>query len=178
MRQKFRIDYSKWGIMFVKEVFTHGSTLRLVEKFANLNFFSLESGSEGYLSELKKRTVNQSEIQFFFYPPVPNEKLPDFYAGADVSVWPDWLSIGTFEAQSCGLPLIVSDCSPIMEERVQWGNGLIYRRGNVEDLAGKMHELAIDNELRNEMSRKGRTVIEKELNWDVIGKKFIELVNN
>ena len=165
-----KVNHYKGVHYFVDAAIKLGQTLN------NIAVLVIGSGDSNYLANLKYKASIQSNVRFFFKDLIPNKELPAFYSAADVSVWPDSLSIGTYEAQACEVPLIVSDLSPIMEERVSYGNGLVYSRGNIEDLADKMKYLIVHSQRRAEMARSGRNVIETKLNWDKISDQFIRLV--
>jgi len=108
---------------------------------------------------------------------VANAELPNYFSAADVGVWPRECSISILEAMGCGLPVIVSDL-PAAAERVAWGNGLVYKEGDVEDLCQAMRRLLIDENLRKEMGQRGREVVEKEFSWRVIAQRFLELARD
>ncbi|RLC70733.1 MAG: hypothetical protein DRI26_06535, partial [Chloroflexi bacterium] len=84
--------------------------------------------------------------KFIWIGVVPNAELPKYYSAADIGVWPREVTITQLEAMSCELPIIVAD-NPAAAERVAWGNGLIYKEGDVEDLCRAMKQLLNDEKL-------------------------------
>ncbi len=108
---------------------------------------------------------------------VANAELPKYFSAADVGVWPRECAITIFEAMSCSLPVVVSDL-PAAAERVAWGNGLVYKEGDVKDLCRAMKQLAIDESLRKEMGQRGRKVVEEQFSWKVIAQRFLEIAKN
>ena len=66
-------------------------------------------------------------------------QLPDFYHGGQVLLHPsniDNYPNAVMEAMACGLTVIGSNTTGVVNDRIQHGeNGLIHRMGDVEDLA-------------------------------------------
>ena len=108
---------------------------------------------------------------------VPNAELPKYYSAADIGVWPKEVSITQWEAMSCELPIIVAD-NPAAAERVAWGNGLVYKEGDVKDLYRAMKQLLVDENLRREMGQRSRKIVEERFSWKVIARRFLELVKD
>ena len=63
----------------------------------------------------------------------------------------------------------------MVTELVDNNNGFICQEDDALDLAQQMEKL-LDPELRREMGANGRKLIEEKLNWKVIARQFIELV--
>jgi glycosyltransferase involved in cell wall biosynthesis len=103
-----------------------------------------------------------------------NAHLPGFYSAADIGVWPgDW-SITVLEAASCGLPLILPDREYAWYS-IQNGNGMFFERGNAASLAEMIARLIADDAARNDMGRRSRELIERDLNWGAIARQTIEI---
>ena len=81
------------------------------------------------------------------------------------------------EAAATSLPIIIKQ-SEAMEERISNKNGLMYKEGNVANLRRCVLQLLNDEKLRREMGRRGRELVEKKFNWDVISKQFVEVYKN
>lgn len=135
----------------------------------------LGSGDQSYIELLKSYIFHLKNCKVFIYPMVHNTVLPRFYSAADISIWPLQISIGTFEAQSCGLPLIVAN-TPELLDRISDGNGISYVAGNFYDLADKMAWLFKNVEIRTSMSGAGRAAIENRYNWQSITNQFMSSV--
>jgi glycosyltransferase involved in cell wall biosynthesis len=106
---------------------------------------------------------------------VPNKELYKYYSASDVAIWPRESSLSVFDANACGLPVIVSDTTEA-PERVSNSNGLMYHGNDPIDLAKKMEKL-IDPELREKMGKNGRIITEGKYNWAIIAKQFIDIVS-
>ncbi len=133
------------------------------------------SGEPVYLNYIREMADNIPNSRIFFYSHVPNYELPRFYSASDISIWPCQISIGTYEAQSCGLPLIVAD-TPELLDRISYGNGISYLLGDSTDLAKAMIWLYNNYDIRKQMSKTGRDVIESTYNWQVITQQFMSSV--
>jgi glycosyltransferase involved in cell wall biosynthesis len=70
------------------------------------------------------------------------DDLGDILAGLDAlvipSLWPETFSIVMREAFACGVPVIASDVGALPEGVIDGVNGLVFKRADPDDLAGKM----------------------------------------
>ena len=141
----------------------------------NIMLVVVGGGDKEYIESLKAQAGQQPQPQVRFYPHLQNTEIPAYYSAADVSVWPLEASIGTLEAQSSGLPLIVAD-TPVLLDRIRFGNGAAYRSGDASNLSAKMLDLASKPGLRTEMARKGRAAAVEVLDWRNITEQFMNCV--
>jgi len=132
--------------------------------------------ADGDYKEKIEEIVRENGISsnVLFHDAVPNKELVNYYCAADVGVWPAEISMTMIEATSVGLPIIVTK-SLLTLHRISNKNGLAYEEGDIGDLRKCMRRLSEDEELRKEMGKRGRELVEKELNWDVIAKQFLEV---
>ncbi len=134
------------------------------------------SGASDYIAEMKLRISEvKLDDNFYWVDLTPNSELYRYYSAADISVWPLEVSIGTLEAQSCGLPLVVADV-PILQDRVRHQNGLTYKSPDVQDLVDKLRVLINNPNLCHQMGNVGRLVVKEKYSWRVIARQFVELV--
>jgi 1,2-diacylglycerol 3-alpha-glucosyltransferase len=93
------------------------------------------------------------------------EQLAAFYALSDMLVFPthsDPWGLVVNEAMSCGVPVIASEVAGCTADLVEDGrNGRVIRTGDVERLAQCMSELALKSEMRLQMGRRSREIIER-----------------
>jgi glycosyltransferase involved in cell wall biosynthesis len=152
---------------------------RLLKECSNsgLRILVVGGGPSTYRRHIERdlRTAG-IEGSFIWTGVVPNAELPRYYSAADIGVWPGEVSITQWEAMSCELPIIVAD-NPAAAERVSWGNGLVCREGDAEDLYRAMRELLTNKDAREEMGRIGRRIAEEEVSWKVIAVRFLELAS-
>ncbi len=148
----------------------------LMTKHSNIRVMLVGGGSQSYIEQLKQAIKTKNlEAKFAWHEAVPNEQLYKIYSAADVGVWPYGTSIGMREAMACGLPIIIGERSH-ETELIEYKNGLTYREEDVSDLAQQLEKL-LDNQLRREMSRNSRKLIEDKFNWRIIAEQFIKLVS-
>ncbi len=148
--------------------------VKLMKNNQGVKVLFVGSGFQPYFEKLE-RGIREAgmENKFIWHEAVPNEELYQFYSAADVAVWPRGASISQREAMACGLPIIISEASTVIE-LVDYDNGLICREGDAEHLAQQMEKL-LDPQLRRKMGDNSRRAIEERLSWRVIAKQFIEL---
>lgn len=159
----------------------------VVKTRKNTKLLLIGNGDPKYVSELI-RLSHKLEIanNIVLHPSVPNNELPKFYNAADIGVWPGSRSITIIEAMATGLPVIVARNDPFdnypyahnAKRYLEYENGLSFTRGNVKELASCILYLVDNAKIRNEMSRKSRRLVEDNLNWEVVTKKFLEVYEN
>jgi glycosyltransferase involved in cell wall biosynthesis len=107
-----------------------------------------------------------------FLPALPHNTLPAYYSAADVAVWPFQESMSALDASACQLPVVMRD-SIAGRERTSEGRGRTY--STIPDLTRILDELASNPIVRKDMGRRGREYIERNLDWGVISRRFVEL---
>lgn len=148
---------------------------QLIGRHPNAKILLLGNGPEEYKRRIKQTiSASKQEGSFIWQGAVPNQELVRYYCASDVAVWPRESSLSMYEAMACGLPIIISDKSEVVE-RLKWGNGLSYAGDDPADLALQMEKL-LDQNLRKQLGIKGRRAVENELSWRVIARQFLELV--
>jgi glycosyltransferase involved in cell wall biosynthesis len=129
-----------------------------------------------YLNMLKRKISSaRMSSRFSFIDAVPNKELHEYYSAADVGVWPLQCSMTMLEATACGLPIIISDKSGATE-RATYGNGLLYRESDSNDLEAKI-TLMLDDKLRERMSKKASSYA-KTLCWDDLAARFLDVLES
>ena len=103
--------------------------------------------------------------------------IVEYYCAADIFVFPSFyeaFSLATLEAVASGLPLITTKINGT-EELVKEGyNGFFVKR-DPKDIAEKINILIKDENLRKQMSRNARKLVEKNYTWDICAKKTAEV---
>jgi glycosyltransferase involved in cell wall biosynthesis len=132
------------------------------------------SGPKRYIDEITRIAKEHGILdKMILRPPVPRTELPVFYSAADVGVWPGIPSNSIIEAMSSSLPIIIVDYSSRRHEYDTSGfleneNGLSFAEGSAKGLSSAVQRLADDGELRPNMGRRGRQLVEEKLNWKTI----------
>jgi glycosyltransferase involved in cell wall biosynthesis len=82
------------------------------------------------------------------------------------------------EAASCGRPIVTTDvpgCREIVKDGI---NGFLVPSKDSALLADSLYKLIIDKNLRKEMGRKGRELVERELSAEIVSIKTEQVWNN
>jgi len=181
IRKMYNIDNKDVVYIFTGKITSEKKIDILIKSFSKLNnhenlrLMIVGNGDEAYIKKLKT-LCNELFLnnKCIWINAVPNKELSKYYSAADIAVWPYGASISQREAISNSLPIIVSDCSPVID-LVKYGNGFTYRELNIEDLTNKM-EILLDKKLRFEMVQASRKFAETVLDWKIIAKRFIDSV--
>lgn len=137
---------------------------------------------EDYLRKLATEMVPAGGIYWFGWQ--PHERAMAIISGADVGVVPHIASEHThntmpnkvYDYMAFRKPVLVSDCRPMKRLVEETGCGLVFRSQDAEDLTEKVLMLR-DPALRAEMGAKGRKAVEERYNWEVDGKRLLEVVD-
>ena len=134
-------------------------------------------GPERSQLEALARELNVT-AHVIFHDSVPHDSLPDYYAAADVGVFPsigdEAFGITIAEAMSCAKPVIGGYVGGIPEVV---GNeescGLLVPPGDSAALAQAMRRLADDAALRTRLGIAARTRIERLYTWDMSAQRLL-----
>lgn len=129
------------------------------------------------------------EEQVRFLGWVDNSRVPELVRNADVGIvphhrcthWETTIPNKLFDYMAAGLPVIVSDVTPMMRIVNEVGCGRVYRDFDPDDLVRVMRELC-DAEKRQSMGERGRVAVCGKYNWRneeaVILRSVEALTNN
>ena len=109
---------------------------------------------------------------------VPNEKIPEYLAEADVFVRPsrsEGLGTALLEAMAAGVPVIGTPVGGIPDFLKDEETGLICEMENPEDLAGEINRILKDKNLKRKLVENGRKLVEKNYNWDKIAIRMLDV---
>ena len=132
-----------------------------------------------YLNSLIK--MNDMCQNVIIIPTVDRSELPKYYNTADIAIWPGAPSISIIEAMSTGLPIIIAGYPRPREDAydtthlLAYRNGLSFQRGNISQLSSCIMKLVLDEQLRKEMGRRSRKLVEEKLNWHKIAKQYLKI---
>lgn len=138
---------------------------KVVERNPECELILVGSGpAKDELFALAAQLGVQEKVEFVGQ--VGNDKVKDYLMSSDVFVQhsivakdgnKEGSSVSVAEAAGCGLPVIATTGSGGMEELVGHGEtGFLVGQRNVEDMADRMMELAVDAELRQSFGRAAR----------------------
>ncbi len=81
-------------------------------------------------------------------------------------------------SMSYGLPVVASQI-PSFEEVIENGkNGLLFEKGNAEDLAIKLNTLMNNKDLMSEITKKAISHMKSNYCWDSIAKGYVDLIKS
>ena len=110
-----------------------------------------------------------------FTDQVPEDLLPEYYNAADIFVFPSYyegFGLPPLEAMACGCPVISSNTTSLPE--VIGDAGIYCNPDNALDLAEKIYDVLINDNLRKTMEIKG---IEraKQFTWDAAAARTLNV---
>ncbi len=115
-----------------------------------------------------------------FAPAVDRKQMPERLAQAEVvvipSLWPEPLPYAAAEALACGKAVIASDIGGLSE--LVRGRGWLVPPGDHLALAAAMLEAIADPSRRVAAGAAGRAFAEAELSMDIIGHRYLKLLND
>lgn len=121
-------------------------------------------------SHIRNFDCKNPNIKVLVLPAVPNTLLYQYYAAADIAVFPRQNTLSALDAQACGLPVIM-ESDETNNERLKKG-GLCYKTGNVSDLGTKIMSLLNDDAQRSRLSSAGMNYMHERYNYK---KKMTEI---
>lgn len=149
----------------------------LKDEFPDIGCIIIGSGIHlRRLEELIKRLSLTNMVEL--YGQRPHEEVLGVMSWCDVFVLPSWgESFGTVyaEAMSFGKPIIAcagEGISEVVQDGVQ---GLLVKKQDVESLAKALKRLLENKDLALKLGREGRVLVEKELNYDFVASRIIDL---
>lgn len=108
---------------------------------------------------------------------IEENDLPGLYSGASMFVFPSFyegFGFPVLEAMACGTPVITSNRGSLSE--IANDAALIVDPQLPGDIAGKMIQLFVDQDLRSDLVRKGKINAAK-FNWEKTARKVLEIYN-
>ncbi|MFX0210075.1 MAG: glycosyltransferase family 4 protein, partial [Candidatus Hodarchaeota archaeon] len=170
-------------ILFVGTFHKNKNLIRLLKAFRELKLSSklqhqlVLAGGKGQLNQDIVQTIKELKIEDVVSLPgyVSDEDLPILYNGSDLFVFPsvfEGFGMPVLEAMACGVPVISSNFCSLPE--VVGNASLLVDPLNVDLLAGAMHRILSNEELRNELIKKGLERV-KQFTWEKTAKETIEI---
>lgn len=149
---------------------------------ANTCLWIIGDGSERAALEALVKQL-RIEKQVVFHGRIPNEKLPAYYAAADIFIAPSVTdSLGDtegqgvilLEAMASGVAVVASRTGGISEIISDGTNGLLTDPANPESLKRAIEQLLADSQLRQRLAEEGRNFVQA-YDWRCIGAQFAKL---
>ncbi|MBU0597658.1 glycosyltransferase family 4 protein [Patescibacteria group bacterium] len=148
--------------------------LKKIKDNRQARFLIFGSGDQEYISELKDLIIKTKlEDQIIFKDFIKREELFKYYNAADFGIWPEQPSITIIEAIGCRLPLILPDRKTV-NHLIQFGNGIKFRRHDVNDLAEKIKQILLNRDIITQM-RQNCERARENFNYLEISKRIVDL---
>ncbi len=94
--------------------------------------------------------------------------LAAYFRASEIGVWTGNESSSQLDGAACGIPIIISD-AVIYRDHVD-GNGLVFRRNDLNDLLAKLGELE-SSEARNRLGQRGAEKMKGDFSWDSVARR-------
>lgn len=125
--------------------------------------------------EIKKNNLEKNVILTDF---ISQEEKVALYKRAQAFLFPslyEGFGLPVLEAQSLGVPLLTSNISSLPE--VAGDGALFVDPYNIESIAEGMEKIAFDEQLRNDLIKKGRNNC-KRFSWEKSAQKILDIFQN
>lgn len=145
------------------------------------------SGSgRGEITEAIQRAAVKHGFQDWLAMPgrVPHEVVPAYYSLIDIAPFPrkplpvcEMVSpMKPLEALAMEKAVVVSDVRALAEMVRDGETGLLFRKGDVDDLTDKLVQLVKDSALRRSLGRNGRQWVQEERTWRIVADKMSNVI--
>ena len=136
---------------------------------------------KGYMESFIRRLIKSLNLEgnVTMLGFIPDEKLPELYASSRLFVMPslycESFGITLLEAMASVRPVIASNVGGIPEVVKDGVTGLLFRRGDAEDLADKVIMVLSDRSLAQSLASNAKEIVKEKYSWQVIADKMEDL---
>lgn len=133
-------------------------------------------GDSAFTDAYVKQLREMSGDQVVFTGWQSGQMLAELFSNASVYVQPsdsEGLPIAVLEAAAYGLPIVASDIPSNMEIVAKCGRP--FTKGDVDDLTRVLQEVLHDADLREDLGRKARKLVQEEYEWNSISENTSRL---
>ena len=141
-------------------------------------------GSGGPMKEKLQEVITQEKLQnrAILTGFVTHDKIPEHIAAMDIVLAPYpeldffyYSPLKVFEYMACGKPVITTKIGQNQELISDGQNGYLCEPGNLEEMVEKISVLISDPELRIQMGRTSRNLIEENHSWKMKAQNLSNL---
>ena len=144
-----------------------------------LSLVIIGDGSERKnLENLVKKLNLEERVEFL--GEIPNERIPEYLAGADCFVLPslkEGFGIAVLEAMAAGVPVIASRVGGILDIIEDGKTGLLIEPGNPEEIAKAISKIYQDSVLREQLINNAIAEL-KRYNWKNMAERVFKIYEN
>jgi glycosyltransferase involved in cell wall biosynthesis len=168
-----KLDASKGGQFFAESI---RERIDLGEGKSPV--FVVVGNAAGEYGKEVEALFSASQNRVLRFPTQPYLDLVGFYQAADLALYPRQCSLSFFEAQSCGLPVLLED-NEINVQRVRFKNGLLFAPEDIGDVRAKIRLFAEmgEGEFRA-MKDNARKFVLGSYDYVPIARKFTDVLEN
>ena len=168
----------KYGVEYLIRAFAE-----VRKKHKNIQFEIVGDGPlRSFLENLTLELGIENNVTFYGYVNQNSsfEQYINILGSLDVFAILSILDSETFgvaavEASACGIPVLATSVGGLPEVIDAEKTGIIVAPKNVEETAKALDRLISDENLRNEMGRNGRKIVEEHYNWKSNVEQMIHL---
>ncbi|MFH1590449.1 MAG: glycosyltransferase family 4 protein [archaeon] len=117
-----------------------------------------------HIKQLVKKEGLEKQVSFAGY--VPDDELPDYYAAADVFIFPNdqqtW-GLAVLEALASGTPAIVSKGTGVKEVLDDGKTAVLYTPGDVAKLTSHIKRLTTDKTMHDRLAKAGKDFVNAKI---------------
>ena len=146
----------------------------LKEKKYKLKLIYIGNGENKIIEDIKIKFKNSnlsSHLKFVNY--VNLKKLNHYYNKCYICVFPEGTSLSSLQVAACKKPVIMAN-HPASLEKTKLGIGIVYRRGNIDDLKNKIKKLIDDKNFYDFVCKKSYKAVLNNFGYETISKKMIK----
>lgn len=161
-----KLDWEKGGLLLADT---------FIEKFSEkaVTLIVVGTTSNDEYGNKVEETFKQSQNRILRFPTQNYENLAKFYQSADLGVFPRQCSLSFYDIEACGVP-VVSEDNNINVDRLQFGNGLYFKSGEVEDFRNKIRDiLELSASDYKTMSDNSANYVKNNYNYETIAKDYM-----
>jgi len=131
-----------------------------------------------FLESLAERKGLKKHVSFAGW--VPYERVPELLASSELFVRPsvtEGLGTAFLEAMACGVPVVGTRVSGILDIITHMHNGLLVSPGQPDEIARAILRLLEDDDLRRRLINNGLRFVQR-YSWDAITDRYEEIYRN
>lgn len=138
--------------------------------------FIIVGNTNGEYGEAVEKSFSQSENQILRFPTQKYQKLAQFFQVADFALFPKQCSLSFYDAQACGLPVLLED-NNINLDRTSHYNGWTFKANSKLSLRDSLKMIAsLDKEKRQEYSQNALHYILEHYNYEDKAREYEKIL--
>lgn len=166
-----KLDMQKGGQFFATAIIK-----KLVLSKGNKIVFLIVGNTIGEYGKAVENIFGHSENRIIRFTTQAYSDLLSFYQAADIAMYPRQCSMSFFEAQSCGLPVLLED-NDVNKQRALYGNAILFKSENVGEFRQKFMEYAeMGKEKMKAMGNSSRQYVMNNYDFVPVAEKFTEVL--